>query len=104
MITFIFSHLYPLVSLVSIYAYTPQIKLLLKSEGHSPDISLRSWLLWVIASIVTLGYACFCGHDGSFRFISFVTLALTTTIFCILSYKRFARYAADRDTTPRTFP
>ena len=102
--SFLFSHLYPLVSLLSVYAYMPQIKLLMQSEGMSNDISLRSWMLWVVAAVVTFGYACACGHDASFRFISFVSMLLTVSIFGLLSYNRLVRFRPDTDDTPQTYP
>ena len=102
--SFVFSHLYPLVSLLSVYAYMPQIRLLLRAEGASQDMSMRSWLLWVIGASVTFGYAWSCGHDASFRFISFVSMILTLSIFSILAYNRLVRFRPESDDTPQTYP
>lgn len=85
----LFSLLYPLVALISASAYFPQITALLRACSAPVDISIRSWLLWIAGSSITLGYAFFCVHDVMFCLITLFNLVMMIVIVGLVLYKRY---------------
>jgi hypothetical protein len=91
MLVAIFAHLYALVPVLSIMAYTPQILTLVRSPGPANDICLRSWLIWAISGLVTLGYGAYCLHDRAFCVVTVLSLLPMLMILGIVIYKRHVR-------------
>ena len=91
MLAVLFSHLYACVPVLSILAYMPQISLLLKSPGPAREICLRSWLLWTIGGLITLGYGAWCLHDRVFCLVTFLSILPMMLMLGIVFYNRHIR-------------
>jgi len=48
---------YAFIGFVSLVAYLPQVISLFKSTGASRDVSIKTWIVWSIDSLVSLLYA-----------------------------------------------
>jgi hypothetical protein len=96
MLAIIFAHLYAFVPVLSIMAYTPQILTLMRSPGPAKDICLRSWLIWAISGLVTLGYGAYCLHDRAFCVVTLLSLLPMLMILGIVIYKRDIRVGKPR--------
>ncbi len=83
-----FLYLYPLVAVSSTLAYMPQIIRLLRSEDIA-SVSLLSWCVWLIGSIVTLGYGVVHLKDLTFCIVTTLGTILMCGIVCIVLYKRY---------------
>jgi hypothetical protein len=63
---------YTLIGFISLVAYLPQIKALVKAKGASRDVSIQTWGIWTTDSMVSLLYAVFILKD-----------AIASMIFCV---------------------
>lgn len=84
----IFIWLYPLVTVISIAGFTPQIITLMKTKTDCRDLSLSTWLIWSFGNTVTLGYALVQINDFMFTLTSTVNLFLTVIITGFIIYRR----------------
>lgn len=84
--------LYPLVSIISLSAFLPQIKTLLAATGPSRDIALSSWYLWTFASIVSLLYGVFKLQDMMFTVTTVLAVVMNVTIVGLVIYNRHFRF------------
>lgn len=64
--------LYPVVPLVGLAGYGPQIIKLARTRTIPDSISLSSWYIWTLTWIISLGYAAFVLMD----FLLIVTFTL----------------------------
>lgn len=67
-----------IVSLCTMISYLPQTIKLLKTK-KSTDLSINSWILWVVSSCSYTLYAILCSHD--FMLIFETTLEF---LFCLI--------------------
>lgn len=67
-----------IVSVCTFFSYFPQIVKCLKTR-KSEDLSIWSWVLWVVSSLAYTLYACFC--QDTFMLIFETSLEL---VFCII--------------------
>ncbi len=87
-----FTFLYPLVVFISLSAYIPQVKSLIKAETSSDDISIKAWLLWILSSSIGLGYGIFSLKDILFCITTAVGLIMMTAIVGITLYNRYIKF------------
>lgn len=85
----LFVFLYPLVGILSILAYVPQIKSLLKTRTSPDDISLSSWLMWIFSCLLSLGYGIFHLKDVLFCLTTALGLFFMVLIVSTVLYKRY---------------
>ena len=71
---------------LNMISYLPQIIKILKTK-HADDVSMSSWVLWVLSAVVWMIYAVLDGGIG-ILLAQLSELALTTTVFVLtLKYK-----------------
>ena len=75
-----------IVSLCTMISYIPQTIKLIKTK-ESDDLSINSWILWVISSLAYTLYAVICSND--FMLIFETSLEL---FFCLLILMLAVRY------------
>lgn len=84
----LFVYLYPLVSLVSLMAYLPQLKSLILSKSDCRDISVTSWAMWTATSSISLGYGMSHLNDTMFIITTIINLTCCAAVTGIVLYKR----------------
>ena len=85
----LFILLYPLVTVISIFGYLPQIKALLFTNSNCADISLSSWYLWIVSSAISLGYGYFHLKDFMFVLTTGAGLVLMLAVVGLVLYRRW---------------
>jgi uncharacterized protein with PQ loop repeat len=74
-------------TILSLYAYIPQIIKLIRTKS-SRDISLSSWIIWIISDICYLLYAIIESSSAGIIFMASVELAFVIIIsILILIYR-----------------
>ena len=84
--------LYPLVAIISIICYAPQIRKLLFATRRPQNISISSWVIWTISACIALFYGVFSLHDPKFIAVSAINLLLVTFTTGLLLYNRYIRF------------
>ncbi len=84
----LFTMIYPIVGIIGVLGYIPQIKELLKRDCDTSGISLQSWYMWIFASYVTYGYAQFAVKDAMFAITALVTAILITAVTGLILLRR----------------
>lgn len=75
-------------TIISLYAYIPQIIKLIKTKS-SQDISLSSWIIWIISNLCYLVYAIIENSGAGIIFMASIELAFIILIaILILIYRR----------------
>ncbi|MCQ2571733.1 MAG: PQ-loop repeat-containing protein [Alphaproteobacteria bacterium] len=69
-------------TVVSLYAYMPQVIKLIRTKS-SNDLSLSSWMFWILSYLCYLGYVLIESPDLGIIFITCLELFFTILI-CIL--------------------
>lgn len=87
-----FIYLYPLVAVVSLAGYLPQVKALIFASSSPKNISVSMWFIWSIGSAISLGYGVFHLKDLMFSFVSGSTLLFCASITCLILYNRYIRF------------
>ena len=87
-----FVFLYPLVAIISISAYLPQLKILICAKTPEDNISLSSWFLWMFSNIITFGYGFYHLQDFLFCLTIGTSLFLISLTICIILYNRHIRF------------
>ncbi|MCB1556726.1 MAG: hypothetical protein KDJ15_05370 [Alphaproteobacteria bacterium] len=95
-----FSLLYPLVAIISIVAYIPQIKTLLFATRSPQNISLSSWMMWVASSFLAFGYVATHVHDSMLCLTTGVNLGMVALTAGLVAYNRYIRFS-DKTTNIR---
>ncbi|MCB1538152.1 MAG: hypothetical protein H6865_08330 [Rhodospirillales bacterium] len=90
----IFVHLYPLVGVVSLMGYMPQIWRLIRAKTLESEISLHSWMTWVGTYCISLGYAALHLRDFMLILTVVLNLAATVAVVGLVLYNRHVRFAA----------
>ena len=88
-----FVFLYPVVVLVSIIGYIPQIKELIFAKQPLKGISISSWLIWLLSSGLSLGYGVFHLHDLMFCLTTGVATLLIAGTTALILYNRYFQFA-----------
>jgi hypothetical protein len=92
-----FMFMYPIVPLVGITGYLPQIINLFRTTEAPKSISLSTWMIWTITWIVSFGYAIFSLQDLLFATTSGMNLVGHVLIIALAIYKR---HKYDRNKKP----
>ena len=75
-------------TVIQLYAYVPQIIKLIKTKS-SDDLSLSSWVIWIVSYLCYLGYVLITDSDGGIVFLVGVELVFTVIItVLILVYRK----------------
>lgn len=73
-------------AILNMISYLPQIIKILKTR-HADDVSVSSWVLWVLSAVIWMIYAVLDGGIG-ILIAQFFELVLTTAVFVLtLKYK-----------------
>lgn len=73
-------------AVLNMISYLPQIIKILKTR-HADDVSVSSWVLWVLSAVIWMIYAVLDGGIG-ILIAQFSELVLTTAVFVLtLKYK-----------------
>ncbi len=84
--------LYPLVAIISIVGYAPQIKTLLFATRRPQNLSLSSWVIWLVSGVISLLYGVYQLQDSVFIFTAAVNLFLLTFTTGLIVYNRYIRF------------
>ena len=84
--------LYPLVGLVSLIAYMPQIINLIRANADCETVSLTSWLIWFLSSGLTLLYSAVGADDIAFFAVSSVHFVCISAVVLLIDYNRYVRF------------
>lgn len=90
----IFTYLYPVVPLIGLMGFMPQIIRLVKLEQTPDAISLSTWLIWTTTWLISFGYAVYTLQDLMFAITSGMNLVGHILIIMLTVYKR-QKYAAE---------
>ncbi|MDP7141687.1 MAG: hypothetical protein QF692_02015 [Alphaproteobacteria bacterium] len=88
-----FTYIYPVVPLVGLIGFLPQMITLLKLSDVPKSISLMTWYIWTATWAISFGYAVFALQDGLFALTSGMNLVCHVLIISVTLYKR-NRYLA----------
>ena len=83
-----FVFLYPVVAIISLFAYIPQIRTLISTKSNCEEISLSSWYLWILGSGISLGYGIFHLQDFLFTLTCAISLILMSAVVALVLYRR----------------
>jgi hypothetical protein len=84
----LFVYLYPLVTIISVLGYIPQIKSLIKTQSNCADIALSSWYLWTVSSLISIGYGLFHIKDVMFIITCTISFILIASVTALILYRR----------------
>lgn len=96
----VFVILYPLLTINTIIGYLPQIRQLIKATKPTDDISLSSWYLWILGSVIALGYGVFHLQDFMFCLTTSVNMVLMIAVVALVLYNNHLRFAQAMQTAP----
>jgi uncharacterized protein with PQ loop repeat len=85
----VFMMMYPMVGLISLFAFIPQIISLIKAVTPPVNVSIRSWLLWTIGAFISLGYGYFYLEDLMYIVTCGMNFALDLLVVLLLIHRRF---------------
>lgn len=89
--------IYPLVPLIGLFGYIPQI-ITLSQTKHAPrSLSLPTWITWTVTWFISFGYAYFYVNDLLLSTTSAMNLAGHLLVIGLALYKR-ARYTVRSNT------
>lgn len=84
----LFVYFYPMVTVISIMAYLPQIKSLMTVKSSCSEIALSSWYLWMFSSAISIGYGAFHLKDFMFTLTCAVSFVLMAAVVGLVLYRR----------------
>lgn len=82
------AYLYPLVFLIGMAGYAPQIYMLISTPTDAASISLTSWFIWALSWAVSLLYGAFHLHDTMFIAVASMNVACIVTVIALVMYRR----------------
>lgn len=85
----LFVWMYPMVTIISIVAYIPQIKALITTKSDCREFSLSSWYLWIFSSFLSLGYGILHLKDFMFCLTTFASLVLMAAVVGLVLFRRY---------------
>ncbi|MCB9989473.1 MAG: hypothetical protein H6868_09120 [Rhodospirillales bacterium] len=89
----LFVFLYPVVAIITIIAYVPQIKTLITATSIPNNISLSSWLMWCCSNFLAFGYAMTHVQDMLLALVTGMNLLMVITTTALIAYNRYIRFA-----------
>ena len=82
-------------TILELIAYMPQIVKILKTKS-ADDLSLSSWLMWVVADICYLAYVLLESPEIGVVFLSVLSLTLVLIVFVLaFFYQKHKRKFCD---------
>jgi lipid-A-disaccharide synthase-like uncharacterized protein len=84
----LFVSLYPLVTILHILAYFPQIKALSSSNADVTVIPAVTWFIWLGTNILSLGYNFFHIQDRMLCLTTGLSTILMCTVLGLILYHR----------------
>ena len=96
----IFVSLYPLVAIVSLLGYLPQIMALVRAKTSDDKISLQSWCTWVFTYCISMGYGIFHLKDPLFIANTVFGLSAILTVIGLVVYNRHFRFKQKQALAP----
>lgn len=93
----VFAMLYPLVTLLSISGYLPQIWNLIRASSPNDSFALSGWVTWIATSGISLGYGIFHLKDLMFCITTGSSLVLITAVVGLVLYNRHYRFRNKAD-------
>mgnify|MGYP001480595164 CR=1 FL=1 len=97
MIVTIIAQLYAIVGLIALFAYFPQIKLLLKGKKAPTEISIKTWSIWLFEQCVAMLYGVFCLQDFIFCFLTGLDLLLMAGVICLVIHNRYVKFGNQKN-------
>ncbi|MCB9991022.1 MAG: hypothetical protein H6867_06545 [Rhodospirillales bacterium] len=88
----LFVFLYPVVTVISIVAYFPQLKSLIFAKTKPNSISLPSWIMWCVSSFLAFGYAYCHIHDALLSFTTGLNMLLVFLTTALIVYNKYVRF------------
>lgn len=97
--------LYSTVVFVAAFGYIPQAITLIRNRTRCDDISIKSWVLWEYANIISLLYSVIELQDLRLSIVNgvnvfFITLILIITIYKRVKYSSSISLLVDQDEIP----
>jgi hypothetical protein len=83
-----FSLMYPIVPLVGLAGFLPQVITLLRTREAPISISLSTWFVWTMTWVISFGYAAFVLHDVLFAATAGMNIVGHIVIIGLTIYKR----------------
>ncbi|HRV95962.1 MAG: hypothetical protein H6860_01450 [Rhodospirillales bacterium] len=77
----IINYIYPIVGLVSMYGYIPQIKDLMKKDADLTSMSVPMWFLWSVTGVISVLYTMIKVDDLMMN----VTLGVETLLIIVVT-------------------
>jgi lipid-A-disaccharide synthase-like uncharacterized protein len=101
MLKFTLTALFIGVELMSLYAYWPQVQMLLEKGARSEGFSLRSWLLWLAGGVIASLYAICLNEDPYLIFVCVAdTLGVAAVFTLALQHRLRFAMARNHSRTP----
>ncbi|MBK66678.1 MAG: hypothetical protein CMP22_00935 [Rickettsiales bacterium] len=97
MIADIFVFLYPVVVLISIAGYLPQIKSLITATSEPDNISIHSWYIWGLSAFLTLGYGLSHLNDFMFNLTAAINFGFVAFTTILIYYNMHFRFSDSKD-------
>lgn len=96
----LFVTLYPLVTILHILAYLPQIKALASATADVTVIPAVTWFIWLGTNILSLGYNFFHIQDTMLCLTTGLSTVLMCTVLGLILYHRRRQLLALQTATP----
>ena len=87
-----FVMLYPLVTILSLSGYIPQIYALLHATSAEDNFALSTWMIWIVTAGISLGYGYFHLKDAMFCATTGLGLILMILLVSLIVYNRHFRF------------
>lgn len=84
----IFEYLYPVVPVIALIGYGPQLMAALKANDDMRNISLLTWFVWLGTWAIGLGYSSITMADFMLSLTAGINLVLHIFFIGIVLYKR----------------
>lgn len=87
-LSLIFGFLYPIVPIIAVGGYCPQLYAAFKSSTRMDSISLTTWSIWLFAWSVAFGYSAITIADAMLTFTAAVNILCHVLLIGMIVYKR----------------
>lgn len=87
-LSLIFGVLYPIVPIIAVGGYCPQLYAAFKSRTRMESVSLTTWLIWLFAWSVAFGYSAITVADAMLTFTAAVNILCHVLLIGMIVYKR----------------
>lgn len=84
----VFTALYPLVFLIGLSGYLPQLYALITCRTSAESISLLTWFIWTSTWLISLGYGLTKLDDLMFCAVALMNVIGHLTVIILVMYRR----------------